>query len=312
MSNITELFYELKQPGDVIQEILDNALYMDGSNLAAIQDEEARNKAIADLRRTLGLGSNTAFIDDNINSKTTTWSSEKIASQLFAIAMYDPIKVNKVVAKVNNGEYGILDNVAKIGSTISSIEVVATFNKAPTEVTVRSTSATNSLSGQLNAVAGDPKIWKGTVTITPSLEIFNPGADDYYEIEVVAKDELLRVAEGSCKIIYCAPTYCGSFALPEDLTTRIEYLKNNFTIFTESLLTKKLVNGKLAQFTANANTSEYICYCISSRVSGAGVCNFTDKESGFTGGFEDPILVNGYYVYVSQYSGLGDTTLQVF
>jgi molybdopterin converting factor small subunit len=84
-------------------------------------------------------------------------------------------------------------------------------------------------------------------------------------------------------------------------------------------LTKRLSSGKVTSFTVNAGDGEYIWYCLPVR-SPFGKCTF--KVGGFEGGFTlvDTIdftndaenkYTEKYYIYRSDESGLGSTTVGV-
>jgi hypothetical protein len=84
-------------------------------------------------------------------------------------------------------------------------------------------------------------------------------------------------------------------------------------------LTKRLSSGKVTSFTVNAANGEYIWYCLPVR-SPFGKCTF--KVGGFEGGFTlvDTIdftndaenkYTEKYYIYCSDESGLGSTTVEV-
>ena len=99
-------------------------------------------------------------------------------------------------------------------------------------------------------------------------------------------------------------TYYGAVAEPAAYNTA----------FFNSL-TKVQKNGKVTSFTVDAENGEYIYYALPTRL---GMCQFT--LGSFTGGFELADIVkidngNGdtedYYVYKSDYDGLGNTTLSV-
>ncbi len=80
-------------------------------------------------------------------------------------------------------------------------------------------------------------------------------------------------------------------------------------------LTKVQTNGKVSSFTVDAGNGEYIYYALPTRL---GMCQFT--LGSFTGGFELADIVkadNGkggtedYYIFKSEFDGLGLTTLSV-
>ncbi len=279
MSNPT---YKLNQTGDDIQEILDNALLKDGSNLS---EEEA-----SALRDKLGVtnGGGNANINDLSTSTKETWSSHKIEDELKKASLYEKLTIKELKADTGNGDRNY--DKAEIGQTLESVIVQWGLNKKPTKITISGNKVdTLTTTGQFTLdVIGDATDWT---------------SDFSYTLEV--EDELMKATPKTNTIKFCNGIYYG--VAPNETVT---------SEFIIALGNRILSDSKVSGIKANVTNNNYFWYCLPKTME---ECKFT--VGGFTGGFTEIHsnfqFTNGsgyttyYRVYRSDNPSLGEITLTV-
>lgn len=195
--------------------------------------------------------------------------------------------LQKTVADLNYkaiaiSSFAATPSTAEMGSTVSSVALSWTVNKTPTALTLDGTAL--GLSERQKTVTG-----AFTANKTWTLK---------------ATDERGATATKTVSLSFLNGVYYGVAALPSSYDSAF-ILK----------LTKNLRSSKLASFSANAASGQYIYYCLPKRM---GTCAF--NVGGFDGGFSlvDTISFTNasgyteeYYVYRSDNAGLGQTAVAV-
>lgn len=121
---------------------------------------------------------------------------------------------------------------------------------------------------------------------------------------MVATDEKNKSATRSVSLTFMNRIYYGATTIPSTIT-------NDFLFGLSNVLS----NTKSRKITVNATGNNYIWHCSPARL---GTCNF--KVGGFDGGFELYTTFNhtnasgyqeSYYIYKSDNSNLGNTTIEI-
>lgn len=179
----------------------------------------------------------------------------------------------------------------EIGSTVSGLTLNWKTNKTPKELKL-TTSAPNTVE-TLDATSTS----KSVTGITAK-------HDSNVSWSLEATDERGATARKSVAVTFLNGVYYGASAAPDEYDGA----------FVRGL-TKELRSNKKSSFSATADESEYIFYCLPVRM---GTCTFT--VGGFTGGFtlEKTIAFTNasgytedYYVYKSDNANLGATSVIV-
>lgn len=221
-----------------------------------------------------------ADIKDNVQSDTSTWSSNKINSKLNELEeklldlTYEPIVINNFTSSVN---------VIEFGDKLNSITFNWSLNKTPVSLKINN--------NDLDINARTTKIVEEITT------------NKTYELKAI--DEKDAVASSIINIKFVNGIYYGKSIKRtiDDLTS--SYIMSNFS--------KVLSNSLSRTFNVNAGENEHIYYIYPSRL---GDCSFF--VGGFEGGFDLLGTINftnsydyteEYKIYVSVNSGLGDTSV---
>ena len=204
--------------------------------------------------------------------------SDKITTLESQIAdiLYKPVSITSFDHNKGTVERGV---------TITDVTLSWTTNKTPTTLT---------LDGEFLDVALTSKALSN-LTIT---------WDSNQTWTLVATDERGESNSKTTSITFYNGVYYGAAIAPDSYDS-------NFIVG----LNKKLRGNKLSSFEANADEGEYIYYCLPTRY---GACSF--KVGGFEGGFtllstlaftNASGYTEDYYIYRSDNSSLGHTTVEV-
>ena len=171
----------------------------------------------------------------------------------------------------------------EIGATVSVVNFSWSFNKTPTSV---------SFAGQSMPVDSTGKTWQTDIT-----------EDSTWRL--TATDEKGNEDSAYTSITFLNWVYYGVAKKPTTYDSALTLS-----------LTKKLTDSKVSYFDVNARENDdYIYYCLPQRM---GTCIF--KVGIFEGGFQLVDTINftnsqgyteSYYIYRSDYAGLGITSVQV-
>ena len=233
------------------------------------------NIAFPKLQQTDG-----ASIRDDVQSKDSTWSSDKIngkfneIEQLLADLAYEPIEI----LSFNNNV-----NLAEFGSTINTITFTWTLSRIPTTL-------------RLNGIDID-------VNLKTSKVVEEINKTKHYELKAI--DEKGNTSSKTSNVQFVNGIYYGVGTLKT-----IENITSSFIL---NALTKTLSTTKAIDFTVNAGSDEHIFYAYPSRFGESAF-----YVGGFEGGFQllgsmDFINAYGYtekyYVYMSTNANLGNTKI---
>lgn len=180
------------------------------------------------------------------------------------------------------------------GKTITSVTLSWGSNKSPQKVFLNGEELANTVTSK--TLSGLDITWSNVPTWTLKLTDLNPGTN-----------EVLEVTK-SIKINFANNVYYGVSVIPDAINSN----------FVNDLDNQVLSDATGRTVSYNAGEGEYLWYCSPVRL---GARTFTDTETGLGAGFSqigDPIGVTNasgylenYYIYRSDYAGLGSVTVKV-
>lgn len=179
----------------------------------------------------------------------------------------------------------------ELGSKLDAVTLSWKINKTPTALTLKPPSgATPSLSAE-GSVALSGLGLTSTTTWT-----------------LTATDDRDAIATKTATVTFCNRVCYGVAAAPDTIDSD----------FVMSLATKNLATSRTnSGVKYNAGEGQYLWYCVPTRL---GQCAFTDVETGLGAGLALAATISvtnasgyseNYYVYKSDYAGLGSLTVKV-
>ena len=192
-------------------------------------------------------------------------------------------------------------------SSLTSSGTGGTFTKSPVELGTTVTSVT--LAWNTSKTPSTLTLDGASMDVSQKSYTYNnlnlTGTKTY---TLKATDDRNAAATKTATLTFCNRVCYGAAEMPD-------VIDSNFvmSLGTKSLATSRTNNG----VKYNAGTGQYLWYCVP---TGLGQCSFTDVETGLGAGLS---LVNtisvtnasgyeeNYYVYKSDYAGLGSLTVKV-
>lgn len=174
-------------------------------------------------------------------------------------------------------------NTVEIGSTVTAVTLSWAFNKTPSQITLDGVSQNTGSTGTklTNQSISSAKTWT-----------------------LRATDERNKTVSKTTSIAFYNGVYYGAAEIPT--TINDAFIKS---------LTKKLSSGKVTSFSTNVTEGKYLWYCLPARY---GECTFYLGVLPGGVGLVDTISFTNasgykedYYVYRSDYSGLGNKSVTV-
>lgn len=204
--------------------------------------------------------------------------------------LYEPITVTSftIGGLTSTGTGGTFTkSPVELGATVTSVTLNWATSKTPATLTLDGASMDVNLK-------------------THTYSNLNLTASKTYK--VVATDDREAKSEKTVTLTFCNRVCYGVAAAPETINSD----------FVMSLATKTLATSRTnSGVKYNAGEGQYLWYCVPTRL---GACSFTDTETGLGAGLSlvDTIDVTNasgytesYYVYKSDYAGLGSLTVKV-
>ena len=222
------------------------------------------------------------LIKDNETATSKLWSSSKISSAIHDAALYEKIEISSVTAT---------PATAEVGSTVSSVSLAYSLNKAAKTIKVNNKAVSNTAAS-------------GTITQTGTWNGTAPQTKVDFTLKVI--DELdITAPTKTASLIFQNRIYYGPAAAPSEISSS----------FITGLT--KIFDGNTRKHTVSvtAGSGKYIYYAVPSRL---GACTFT--VGGFTGGFTRVAIISvtneseyseQYYIYKSDNANLGSTSVVV-
>lgn len=213
-----------------------------------------------------------------------------IKAQL-AELLYKPIAISSFslgnITAISSGNTVTTRSPIELGSTVTSVVLTWVTNKTPTTL-------------KLDGVSMNANLTTHTYT---NLNLTNSKT-----YKIVVTDEKNTSVEKSTTLTFCNRVCYGVAEVPD-------VIDSNFVmgLSTKNLATSKTNNG----ISYNAGAGQYLWYCVPVRL---GTCSFTDVETGLGAGLALAATVSvtnasgfteDYYVYKSDYAGLGSLTVKV-
>lgn len=223
-------------------------------------------------------------VDDSLSTE----SINPVQNQVITVAIQE---INNKLADIMYKAIAISSftnsiGTVELGSTVSSVTLTWNTNKQP---------ATLTLNGINMDIAKTSHTYDG-LSLT---------GNKTYTLKVT--DDRHASATQTTTITFCNRICYGVAAAPSTIHSD----------FVMSLGTKTLSDNKSRTVGYNAGEGQYLWYCVPARL---GTCSFTDVETGLGAGLSLAATVNvtnasgyeeSYYVYKSDYAGLGSLSVKV-
>ena len=205
--------------------------------------------------------------------------------------LYEPITISSLaignVTAVSSGTTTTTKSPVELGSTVTAVTISWATSKAPTTMTLDGVSIDTSLT-------------------THTYSDLDLTTSKTYKL--VVTDDREAKAEKSATLTFCNRVCYGVAAAPATINSD----------FVMSLATKTLATSRTnSGVKYNAGEGQYLWYCVPTRL---GACTFTDVETGLGAGLALAATIDvtnasgyteSYYVYKSDYAGLGSLTVKV-
>lgn len=251
------------------------------SELGKAADAKITGDAITNLSALVG----ETPVSEQIDAALVDIEAQ-LADLLYKEIVISSFTIDSIVA-VSSGSTVNTKSPIELGSTVTSVSLNWQTNKTPETITLDGvlidSSATSYIYNDLNL----------TNTKTYNLKVTDE------------KGEFQK----STDLIFCNRVCYGVAPMPETINSD----------FVMSLPTKNLTTSKVnSGVKYNAGVGQYLWYCVPARM---GTCTFIDLESQLGAGLSLVETINvknssgyeeNYYVYRSDYAGLGSLTIKVF
>ena len=210
-------------------------------------------------------------------------TAEQLADLLYKAITISSFTISRVVTESGS----TTTSPVELGSKITSVVLNWNTSKAPKTITLDGKTLDTSKTSHTYS----------DLSLT---------SNKTYNLKVT--DERDSVAQKSAYITFCNRICYGAAEAPVTIDSD----------FVMSLATKNLAISKVnSGVKYNAGAGQYLWYCVPTRL---GMCTFTDVETGLGAGFSLAATVSvtnasgyeeNYYVYKSDYAGLGSLTVKV-
>ena len=282
------------------------------SNLTQVgkaADAKATGDAIKTVQANIdnvaeSLASTKVDVSDIVDNLNTTTEGKVLSANQGNVLQNQIIEINSKLADLM---YEAITIPSFTISSLTSSGTGGTFTKSPVELgtTVTSVTLTWSTSKAPNALTLD-----GTsMDISKKSHTYNnlnlTGTKTY---TLKATDDRDAVATNTATLTFCNRVCYGAAEMPATIDSDFV-----MSLETKSLATSK-TNNKVKY---NAGDGQYLWYCVPTHF---GACTFTDVETGLGAGLALVATVSvtnasgyteNYYVYKSDYAGLGSLTVKV-
>lgn len=273
---------------DTTKDQLSEVLTLISDNKGTLDDitsNKVNKSDVVDNLETTTEGKVLSANQGNVLQNQITEINSKLADLMYEAITIPSFSVSSLTSTGTGGTF--TKSPVELGTTVTSVTLTWSTSKSPSALT-------------LDGVAIDATKKSHTYS--------DLSLKDSKTYTLKATDERGAAPTKTTTLTFCNRVCYGAAAAPDTINSD----------FVMSLATRNLATSRTNNSVKyNAGEGQYLWYCVPTRL---GQCSFTDVETGLGAGLSlvDTISVTNasgytenYYVYKSDYAGLGSLTVKV-